>query len=241
VLMECPVILPHNWDAARHAQFQKLFTWHGPIVDGERYVKLNFPNHLPVPERLDVEAAVRNLCAIVAGNKHAAHPLELYSARRAAIRWFEARHPEHFDLYGKGWEAQAPGLPPAQFARYPSWRGAVERKHETLSGYWFSICFENARDIPGYITEKVFDCLLARTVPVYWGASDIAEHLPADAFVDMRRFASFDELYAHLTAMEPDEYAAYLEGARRFLAGPQARPFSNEGCVEVLARELARS
>ena len=238
VLMECPVILPHNWDAARHAQFQKLFTWHDPIVDGERYVKLNFPNALFVPEPLDVEAAQRNLCTIVAGNKAAAHPLELYSQRRAAIRWFELQHPEHFDLYGKDWDRPTPGLPAAG---YPSWRGAVESKLETLERYWFSICFENARDIPGYITEKLFDCLLARTVPVYWGPQNITDHVPADVFIDIRRFQSFEQLYAHLTAMEPDEYQGYLQAARRFLAGPAAHPFSNEGCVETLVAELARA
>lgn len=30
-------------------------------------------------------------------------------------------------------------------------------------------CFENVRDLPGYITEKIFDCFFAEYIPIYWG------------------------------------------------------------------------
>jgi hypothetical protein len=32
------------------------------------------------------------------------HPLELYSKRVEAIKWFEKNHPEDFDFYGIGWD-----------------------------------------------------------------------------------------------------------------------------------------
>ena len=232
VLQECEVTLPHNWVRTRHLEFTRVFTWADPLVDGVRYRKLNFPNALHVPAPLDVETADRNLVTMVAGHKEAAHPLELYSARRAVIRWFEAHQPEAFDLYGVGWERGAADGP------FPSYAGPVDRKLEALDRYWFTVCFENARHIDGYITEKLFDCLLARTVPVYWGPDNIGEHVPADTFIDMRSFGSVDELHAFLVAMEPDAYEGYLAAARRFLGGPQARPFSNEGWTDVVVGAL---
>jgi len=36
---------------------------------------------------------------------------------------------------------------------YTSYKGPFKSKIETLKPYKFSICFENAKDIPGYITE----------------------------------------------------------------------------------------
>jgi hypothetical protein len=42
----------------------------------------------------------------------------------------------------------------------------VDSKKNTLEKYKFSICYENARDIPGYITEKIFDCFFAGCVPI---------------------------------------------------------------------------
>ena len=35
------------------------------------------------------------------------------------------------------------------------------------------VAVENVRR-PGYFTEKLLDCFLLRTVPVYWGCPDLA-------------------------------------------------------------------
>jgi hypothetical protein len=50
------------------------------------------------------------------------------------------------------------------------------------------------RDEPGWITEKIFDCMRADCVPVYWGASNVLDYVDPEAFVDRRRFASNSEL-----------------------------------------------
>jgi hypothetical protein len=230
VLFECPVIAPRNWEPGAHDRFARVFTWFDPMVDGERYLKFNFTNRLWVPEPLDLESAERNLATVIAGNKSAEHPLELYSARRRAIRWFEQHHPEHFDLYGVGWDRGG--------ERYPSYRGTIDRKLDVQSRYWFTICFENARDIPGYITEKIFDSFLARSVPVYLGPDNITEHVPAEAFVDARDFRSYEQLYDFLLSVEPEDYERYLAAARDFIASGRARQFTDEGCADVLVQAL---
>jgi len=73
-----------------------------------------------------------------------------------------------------------------------------------LGGYTFAICFENMV-LEGWITEKMFDCFYAGCVPVYWGAPDITEFVPIDAFIDMRAFSGFDELRRFLHALSPAE------------------------------------
>jgi alpha(1,3/1,4) fucosyltransferase len=233
--LECHVIQPRNWDAEAQLQFSRILTWSDPLVDGERCLKFNFTNRLFVPEPLRVADTSRGLCTLIAGNKHASHPLELYSERRRVIRWFEQHHPEHFDLYGMGW-----GDGPEH---YPSYRGTVARKLDVLERYWFTICFENARDVPGYITEKIFDAFLARTVPIYWGADNISDHVPREAFVDFREFDGLEELYGRLVSMEAEEYEAHLEAARRFIRSGGARQFTDEGCADVVigALQAARS
>ncbi len=49
----------------------------------------------------------------------------------------------------------------------------VEDKREAHDRYFFSVCIENSRS-PGYFTEKLIDSLLCRSLPIYWGAPDIA-------------------------------------------------------------------
>ena len=42
-----------------------------------------------------------------------------------------------------------------------------------------------------WITEKIFDCFYAGTIPVYLGAPDVARWLPPECFIDMRRFGGY--------------------------------------------------
>lgn len=44
-------------------------------------------------------------------------------------------------------------------------------KQQAISNYMFYLAFENTNE-PGYVTEKVFDGLLAGTVPIYLGSSE---------------------------------------------------------------------
>ena len=198
ILQECEVIKPGNWREENHKQFEKIFTWDKRLVDLKKYVRLDFANNFRVPPASPGFAA-RNFCVMIAGNKSRSHPLELYSERVRAIRWFETNHPGDFDLYGTGWDRRCFSGPLRLFnrigpltkllaPRYPSYRGTIASKQPVLERYKFSICYENAREIPGYITEKIFDCFFAGVIPVYWGAPDISESVPEKCFVDRRDF-----------------------------------------------------
>ena len=68
--------------------------------------------------------------------------------------------------------------PPRLAAIRSVFRGPCDDKHELLSRYKFVIAYENTA-YPGYVTEKVIDAIVAGSVPVYMGAPDIADQLPA--------------------------------------------------------------
>ncbi len=48
--------------------------------------------------------------------------------------------------------------------------------------YRYSIVIENSRD-QGYFTEKLIDCLLCGTVPIYWGDPDIGRYFDLDGII----------------------------------------------------------
>ena len=141
---------------------------------------------------------------MIAGNKSLKSALELYSERIKAIRWFGKNHPKDFDLYGFGWDDYPSSnslfvklfnkmrkkiMPP-----FPSYKGTVKRKNDVLLKYKFSICYENARDISGYITEKIFDCFFSACVPIYLGADNVTEYIPSECFIDKRKFNTYSGL-----------------------------------------------
>ncbi len=157
--------------------------------------------------------------------------VELYSERVRALEFF-SKYEGEVDLYGGHWEAS--GLP---FIK-KIWRGRAENKSATISDYKFSLCFENSI-WPGYVTEKIFDCFFAGTIPVYWGAPDIEEDVPADCFIDMRKFKDYAELRTFLRALTPREMEDYRNAIRRYLESPAFRRFMPEYFAETVFKVIS--
>jgi len=183
----------------------------------------------------------RNLQAVTAQRRNPWMRSELYLERLSAIRHFGDA--EGFDLYGRGWDRPTSGADRAtQAAIDRTYRGEIppHDKVSVLGGYKFSLCFENTA-FPGYVTEKIFDCLVAGNIPVYLGAPDIADFVPRDAFIDFREFGSYAQLESHLRAMTEAEAARHLEAAREFLGSDAAERFTQARHVDTLADLLLGS
>jgi hypothetical protein len=59
-----------------------------------------------------------------------------------------------------------------------------EVKRQFLSGYKFTIAFEN--DVyPGYQTEKLYDAMLSNSIPIYCGDPNIGEVFNTKAFINI--------------------------------------------------------
>lgn len=237
MLFETELIRPDNWDLKKHAHFKKIFTWNDKIIDGEKYVKFNFPNEIKVTTPGAIERT--GFLTSISGNKTSSHPLELYSERLKTMRWFEENHPNDFDYYGIGWDYKFDVWWQKVFRKlkvlkfFPqnpstSYKGRVDEKFSTLRKYIFALCYENGRDIDGYITEKVFDCLFAGTIPIYWGARNISQYVPSACFIDRTKFDSNEGLYNFLKDMTDDKILHYQKSIEAFLKSDDAAPFSNE-------------
>eukprot|EP01034_Spumella_vulgaris_P033191 gene33191-40957_t len=80
---------------------------------------------------------------------------------------------------------------------------SLQLKQQALSNYMFYLAFENTNE-RGYVTEKVFDALIAGVVPVYLGSSvDCKLLMPhpkaAIYFDDFKSVAALSEYLAYLT------------------------------------------
>merc|ERR1712070_99034 len=88
-----------------------------------------------------------------------------------------------------------------------------ENKRKVLSQYKWYLAFEN-NIIKDYVSEKVFDGILAGVVPVYYGAPTVKNVLPGPnpGVVEVSDFASPKDLAEFLMAIGKDQakYEAYL-------------------------------
>lgn len=256
ILSESHFIKPENYDQKKHDFFNKIFTWADDLVDNKKYFKLNYAHLFPDEIKIGTKHK-KNLCTLISANKSAPHTVEgdLYEERKNAIRWFEKYHPSEFDLYGVNWDKYRFSGPLVirAFNRFPlfcsfyqkitrntfpSYKGMVSSKNLVMENYKFSICYENAKDIPGYITEKLFDSFFAGCVPIYLGANNVTDHIPANCFVDKREFHSYEDLYQFMNEMSDETYIGYLNNIQDFLINAESRPFKSEGFVETIVKNV---
>jgi hypothetical protein len=174
---------------------------------------------------------------------------ELYSERIRAL--VALQRLGNVDLYGYGWDMSLYQIlrntPYTQ--SFPSmywrnrkalraiYRGAVKSKYETLSRYKFAISFENMA-MPGYITEKIFDCFFVGTIPIYLGAPDVVKYIPKSCFIDMRDFDNYAGLHTYLLKLSDKDICLFREAAREYLSSEQYQPFTKERFVEQFETDL---
>jgi alpha(1,3/1,4) fucosyltransferase len=154
---------------------------------------------------------------------------DLFDERMKATVHFARSGP--FDLWGRWWNDTANF--PAEWAEAVerSWRGPLSDKYEAYSKALFVVCYEN-QILPGWITEKIFDCFRAGAIPLYLGAPDVEKWIPSDCFVDVRKFATYEDLSRFLANMTPEEIRRYRIAARDFFRSDAFRPFSAEFFAE---------
>ncbi len=110
-------------------------------------------NTLHVPEKKRGMSAIASDKTVIAGHRR----------RHAFVNLVEKTLPE-IEVFGKG---------------RPN---ALGDKWDGLAPFKYSVAIENTskRD---YWTEKIADCFLSYTVPIYFGATNIADYFPEDSFI----------------------------------------------------------
>jgi hypothetical protein len=79
-----------------------------------------------------------------------------------------------------------------------------ESKIEFLSSRKFNICFESMSH-PGYVTEKILHAFYAQTIPIYWGSPTIAADFNQNAFINVHKYGSFNDVIKFVEKVDNDD------------------------------------
>lgn len=233
LIMEPPVVAPKLYRALPELtkHFERVYVHNtegdGYTLKGVDRTRLR-PLYWPQPHRAVLEPywcnnERLNRIVVINGN-HIPRSLrgQLYGRRIEAMS--NLAKLGVVDLYGRGWGqwwSHRSMWPPYWF-NYKTlmsiYRGACDSKYEVLSRYRYSLCFENM-SMQGYVTEKLFDCLYAGTIPLYLGAKNIQKLIPPETYVDCRQFASWEELGENMMALPEDAVMAMRQAGRAFIEG----------------------
>lgn len=221
LVMEPPIVVPQLHEARIDNYFGKIFNLFDDPVDNRKHFKFYYPQpRLKMIENVP-DFSQKKLCTMINCNKDFGGAKSLYPERRKVISFF-TNSGEEFDLYGYGWEG------------YSAWRGTVPAKWETLKNYKFCFCYENLTNQRGYITEKIFDSMVAGCVPIYLGAVNVTDYIPKECFIDRRDFCSEEDLCVFMKNMDRATYESYLVAIRKFFESPKAQVFSSEHFVKLI-------
>lgn len=231
IIMEPPVTAPGLYRALPEltAAFDRVYV-HNTAGDGyslkgveqSRLRKFYWPQpHKHALEPHWSNPTRQNRVVVINGN-HLPRSFggELYSKRIEAMA--SLAEDGLVDLFGRGWEKwwSPKSMWPAYWKNRKTllsiYRGSCRSKIETLSQYRFCLCFENMA-MQGYVTEKIFDCLYAGTIPLYLGAKNIESLIPPEAYVDCRRFGTWGEMRDAAMRMPAQEIQAMRDAGRAFL------------------------
>lgn len=82
-----------------------------------------------------------------------------------------------------------------------------QAKLKFLNSYKFNLCFENS-SYPGYATEKLYDALCAKTVPIYWGSPTIECDFNTNAFLNWHDYGNDQDFFEAIKKIDenPDMY-----------------------------------
>lgn len=228
ICIEPPMVNPFSYMKIFHTFFLKVYTWNDEFVDNKKYFKILLPkSSLGINTRAKKFKEKRFL-TLINSNKISFYPFkllsffgkELYSKRIKAIEFFERKIPNEFYLYGIGWNKPKKYNLKEKilgFKKYSTYKGEIEDKIKLLSEFKYCLCFENLTDVKGYITEKIFDCFMAKCVPIYWGASNIEKYIPKECFIDFREFGDYEKLLNFLNSIDEERYNRYIKNIEKLL------------------------
>jgi len=222
-------------------KFKIVFTWNDDLVDNKKFFKFFLPYPRKKPYEKLVPFSEKKLLTNITANKISKVKNELYSERRKSIEYFDKHYPNDFDLYGVRWNKPSTLLEnifPQLTKKFQCFKGHAADKLETFSRYKFALCYENMSGLKGFVTEKIFDCMLAGCVPVYWGAENIEKYIDADVYVDRRKFKDNQELADFLFGISEEKYGKHLSAIGNFILGDKYRMFLPDNFSKIIINTL---
>ena len=157
-LIEPIAISPQNYDLIKKISnnFNTIFTHERSLLElGEPYEFLPFGCCWIKPEDHKIFNKTKNISIISSDKKMT----DGHILRHKIIDTYR----NFMDVYGRGYNP-------------------IEYKLDGLKDYRFSIVIENCkRDY--WFTEKLIDCLITGTIPIYWGCPSIGDFFDIEGFI----------------------------------------------------------
>lgn len=217
-----------DWIMEGHKQYGRVFTHHPPSGSKrEKYIRCQpaVPWHVNRSydqlKLLNVTGKRKDLSWITSN-------LNVFPGHRVRMDFLEFLKIRNLrmDLYGKG-------------------INFIEDKWDGLAPYRYSLAIENSSG-PDYWTEKIADCFLTWTVPIYYGCTNLEEYFPTASFIRIdinEPERAYDTIMSTMTDDDWQARLPALEEARRLVLDryqffPQLKELIDQYYRQAPAKEI---
>ena len=100
----------------------------------------------------------------------------------------------NIDIYGRGLEDI--------IIKNNKYKGIIEGKckYAILSKYQYALCIENSQH-ENYFTEKIVDCFLSLTMPIYWGCPNLYKFFPQNSYYQLKKLNAYEKNISKIRAI----------------------------------------
>ena len=171
ILIEPPSISPDIYKQIKNVskKFEKVLTYDKSLIDtGENYTFYPHGGCWIAPEDQKIYKKTKNI-SIISSDKDVT---EGHKLRHEIIS-----KAKNIDVYGRIYNP-------------------VKYKKEALQDYRFSIVIENCKK-DHYFTEKLIDCFVTGTIPIYWGCPSIGKFFDTDGMIIVENYEEILNFLGH--------------------------------------------
>ncbi len=86
----------------------------------------------------------------------------------------------------------------------------IAAKYVLFESFQFHLAIENSRQ-ENYFTEKLIDCLVTKTIPLYYGCPNIHEYFDTTGWI-LLEHGTVEEILTKCTVLTPSYYSQYRDG-----------------------------
>lgn len=181
----------HDWAIKNQELFHIIMTWDDRVLNNcSNAIFFKFGNTWFTPEQYNVKYdkkfQVSHLCGKLLKTYGQSIRHEILARRNEIII-----PTKFFDVYGDRYNIE----------------DARKGKAEVFGDSMFGIAIENTSH-NGYFTEKIIDCFLLKTIPIYWGCSNINNFFDGDGII---KFENADDLIYIINNLNEEYYTSRKE------------------------------
>jgi len=187
----------YDYISKNNHNFDLVLTFDKKLLDRGENFKLNLYGTCWLHDSYIHIWSKSKLCSMVTSNKNTTYG---HRFRHIITNYMDGKN-VNIDIYG-GRYKNLPYMTSESFTPEHSGRHITNGKINALQDYMFSITIENNKE-DYYFTEKLIDCFLTGTVPIYYGCPSIGNFFNINGIIIID---SLDDLIAILPSLTMELY-----------------------------------